>query len=373
MRTRAAVLREANTAWSIEEIELDGPGQREVLVKTAAAGLCHSDEHVFNGSMPAALPIVGGHEGAGVVIETGEGVTELEAGDHISVSFVPSCGRCRWCAGGQQNICDLGMHLMAPGMMPPAGGFRHHDADGADLTPMLKVGAFAEHMVLSVDSAVKVDPEVPAPAAALVSCGVTTGYGSVVNRAKAGPGDTVVVVGCGGLGSAAVQAARIAGAAYVVGVDPSEMKREQAGGFGATHTAESMEAAMEVVGRITAGVMADSVILTPSVMEGHLIAPAQFLVRKGGTIVVTAVAPMAQMDVQLNLFEFAMMDKQLLGTIFGSGSPRSEIPHLLSLYSAGLFDIDSMVTSTYTLDQLNDGYQDMREDKNIRGVIVFDS
>jgi len=189
---------------------------------------------------------------------------------------------------------------------------------------------------------------------------------------ETGPGDTVVVVGCGGLGSAAVQTARIAGAANVVAVDPAEMKRKQALGFGATHTAESMEAAMETVGRVTHGVMADSVILTPGVMEGHLLAPAQFLVRKGGTVVVTAVAPLEQMDVQFNLFEFAMMDKQLRGTVFGSRSPRSEIPHLLSLYSAGLFDIDSMVTAVYTLEELNDGYQDMRDNKNIRGVVVFD-
>ena len=169
MKTRAAVLRETNADWSVEEIELDAPGPREVLVKTTAAGMCHSDEHVRNGSMPLPMPIVGGHEGAGVVVEVGEGVAELAVGDHISASFVPSCGRCRWCADGQQHLCDLGIHLLDPGMMPPAGGFRHHDAGGSDLTPMLKLGTFSEHMVVSVDSAVKVDPDVPAPIAALVS------------------------------------------------------------------------------------------------------------------------------------------------------------------------------------------------------------
>jgi len=237
---------------------------------------------------------------------------------------------------------------------------------------MLKLGTFAEYMVVSVDSAIKVSGDVPAPAAAMVSCGVTTGYGSVINRAKAGPGDTVVVVGCGGLGTAALQAARIAGAANVVAVDPVEFKRESAGSFGATHTAESIEAATELVGRITMGVMADSVILTPGTMTGDLIAPAQFLTRKGGSIVVTAVAPLAQMDVQLNLFEFAMMNKQLLGSLFGSGNPRSDIPHLLSLYESGMFDLDSMATNTYSLDEINEGYRDLLEGKNIRGVIVFD-
>jgi len=261
---------------------------------------------------------------------------------------------------------------MEPGMMPPAGGFRHHDADGNPLSPMLKLGTFAEYMVVSVDSAIKVDPDVPPAVAAMVSCGVTTGYGSVINRAGAQPGDTVVVVGCGGLGTAALQAARIAGAANIVAVDPVEFKREAAGGFGATHTAESIDAATEVVAMITRGVMADSVILTPSTMTGDLIAPAQFLVRKGGSVVVTAVAPLAQMDVQLNLFEFAMMNKQLLGSLFGSGSPRSEVPHLLSLYLAGRLDLDSMATRSYTLDEVNDGYRDLLDGKNIRGVIVFD-
>ena len=194
----------------------------------------------------------------------------------------------------------------------------------------------------------------------------------MVNRAQTRPGDTVVVVGCGGLGTAALQAARLAGAANIVAVDPVEFKREAAGSFGATHTAESMEAATGIVGRITLGVMADSVILTPGTMTGDLLAPAQFLVRKGGTVVVTAVAPLAQMDVQLNLFEFAMTNKQILGSLFGSGSPRSEIPHLLSLYSAGQLDLDSMVTNTYTLDQVNEGYRDLLDGRNIRGVIVFD-
>lgn len=372
MKTRAAVLREANADWSVEEIELDGPGPREVLVKTTAAGMCHSDEHARNGSMPVPLPIVGGHEGAGVVVEVGEGVAELDVGDHVSATFVPSCGRCRWCADGQQHLCDLGVHLMAPGMMPPAGGFRHHDGDGNALTPMLKLGTFAEHMVVSVDSAVKVDPDVPAAIAALVSCGVTTGFGSVANRADVSPGDTVVVVGCGGLGSAALQAAKIAGAANIVAVDPAESKREAAGTFGATHTAESMEAAMETVGLVTGGVMADSLILTPGVMSGEMLAPAQFLIRKGGTVVVAAVAPLEQMDVKFNLFEFAMLNKQLRGSMFGSASPRSEIPHLLSLYSHGQLDLDSFVSNTYSLDEVNEGYRDLQAGRNIRGVVVFD-
>jgi NDMA-dependent alcohol dehydrogenase len=370
MKSRAAVLREVGADWSVEEIEITDPQEGEILVKTLAAGMCHSDEHAHDGTMPVPLPLIGGHEGAGEVIALGPGVTGFEVGDHISCSFIPSCGKCRWCASGQQNLCDLGMHLMAPGMI--GGGFRHYDADGNPLTPLLKLGTFAEHMVLSVDSAIKIQKDVPAGPAALVSCGVTTGFGSAVNRAGVRAGDTVVIVGCGGLGTAAIQGAKIAGAKNVVAVDPSEFKRESAQQFGATHSAPSMAEAMEMVGAMTEGVMADSVILTPSVLTGDLIAPAQFLTRKGGTIVATAVAPAMQMDVQLNLFELAMMNKELKGCLFGSTSPRSEIPHLLSMYQAGQLKLDEMITSTYTLDQVNEGYADMMDNKNIRGVIVFD-
>jgi len=155
MKTRAAVLREVNAPWSVEEIELDDPQPREILVKTLAAGMCHSDEHAHNGSMTVPLPVVGGHEGAGEVIAIGEGVTEFAVGDHIACSFIPSCGKCTWCARGMQNLCDLGAHLLEPGMM--AGGFRHHSGSGEDITPLLKLGTFAEHMVLSVDSAVKIE------------------------------------------------------------------------------------------------------------------------------------------------------------------------------------------------------------------------
>lgn len=369
MKTRAAILREINTPWSVEEIELDDPQQGEILVKTLAAGMCHSDEHAHDGTMAAPLPLIGGHEGAGVVIATGPGVRDFEQGDHIACSFIPSCGKCRWCAAGQQNLCDLGAQLMQPEMM--AGGFRHHSNTGEDLSSFLKLGTFAEHMVISVDSAVKIPKDISPGVAALVSCGVTTGYGSAIHRAEVQPGDTVVVVGCGGLGHAAIQGAVLAGAKNVVAVDPAEFKQESAMEFGATHRAESMQAATELVGQLTLGVMADSVILTPGVLTGDMIAPAQFLTRKGGTVVATAVAPTAQMDVQLNLFEFAMMNKQLRGCLFGSTSPRQEIPQILSMYQAGQLKLDEMITNTYSLDQINEGYDDMLNNKNVRGVITF--
>jgi NDMA-dependent alcohol dehydrogenase len=378
MRTRAAVLHGIGQDWSVEEVEMDPPQRGEVLVKTAVAGLCHSDEHLVTGDMASSLdgestifPVIGGHEGSGTVVEVGDGVTDVAVGDTVAVSFVPACGRCRWCTSGQQNLCDLGIGTMQPGMVTD-GTHRHHLADGSDLNTLAKLGTFAEHMVVASDSLVKVDPDVGMIPAALVSCGVATGFGSAVNRAEVGAGDTVVVVGCGGIGSNALQGAKAAGAKNVVAVDPAEFKRESAATFGATHTAPSMEEAMELVGGLTDGVMADAVIVAAGVVTGDMIAPAQFLTRKGGTIVVTGLAPMMQMDVQLNLFEFAMMNKELKGTVFGSGSPRVEVPRLLGLYQAGQLKLDELVTRTYSLDEINQGYQDMRDDKNIRGVIVFD-
>jgi len=379
MQTRAAVLYGAHQEWQVKEIELDAPRVGEVVVKTFAAGLCHSDEHIVTGDLgtPEALggsglfPVIGGHEGSGVVIEVGEGVTDLEVGDHVAVSFVPACGKCRWCATGQQNLCDLGAGTMGPGMIGD-GRVGHHGPDGEDINTMAKLGTFAEHMLLHQDSVIKVDKDIPLIPVALVSCGVATGYGSAINRAEVTAGDTVVVVGCGGIGSNALQGAKAAGAKNVVAVDLSEFKREKAAEFGATHTAASMEQAMELVGGLTEGVMADSVILSAGVIYGDMLAPAQFLTRKGGTIVVTGLAPMMQMDVQLNLFELAMMNKQIRGTIFGSDSPRHAVPKLLGMYQAGQLKLDELVTQTYTLDQINEGYQDMRDDKNIRGVLVFD-
>ena len=380
MKTRAAVLHGTGQDWSVEEIEIDPPRKGEVLVKTAAAGLCHSDEHLVTGDMassldpdaPGIFPVIGGHEGSGVVVEIGEGVTDFAVGDHVAVSFVPACGKCRWCASGQQNLCDLGIGTMQPGMVTD-GTHRHHLADGSDLNTLAKLGTFAEHMLVAADSLVKVDPELPMIPVALVSCGVATGFGSAVNRAEVGAGDTVV---CGRMRRHRFE--RPAGGEGGRGEERRRRRpgRVQAGEGrrvrGHPHRAVDGMEAMELVAGLTDGVMADSVLLTAGVVTGDMVAPAQFLTRKGGTIVVTGLAPMVQMDVQLNLFEFAMMNKELKGTVFGSGSPRVEVPKLLSLYQAGQLKLDELVTRTYPLDDINQGYQDMRDDKNIRGVLVFD-
>ena len=382
MKTRAAILWEPHTDWSVEDIELDPPKKGEVLVKLAASGLCHSDEHMVTGDMvldPAIaeafglsqFPVIGGHEGAGVIMEIGPEVVGLEVGDHVVFSFIPSCGKCPSCSTGKQQLCDLGAFLLGGKQLTDLTS-RHHTKDGADLGTMVALGTFAPYTVVSVDSCVKIEKHIPLDKAALVGCGVTTGWGSATYAADVQSGETVAVIGLGGIGMSAVQGAAMAGARFVVAIDPVEWKREKALELGATHTAASMADAMPILSQITYGAMADKAILCLGLADGTHIAPMMALLKKAGRGVVTSVANMMANDVQLNLFEFAMQRKELVGCIFGNANPRYDIPRLLALYMDGRLKLDEMVTKEYTLDEINQGYQDMRDGKNIRGIIRFD-
>lgn len=381
MKSKAAILWETHTKWSVEEIELDPPSAGEVMVKLAASGLCHSDEHVVTGDMVVdpeiaqafglkQLPVIGGHEGAGEVVEVGANVTGLAPGDHVVLSFIPSCGRCPSCAMGQQHLCDLGAFLLA-GRQVTDFTARHHASDGTDLGVMCCIGTFEPYTVVSEASCVKIEPHIPLDKAALVGCGVTTGWGSAVNAADVRAGETVVVVGLGGVGMNAVQGARLAGADKIVAVDVLEDKQRRAAQFGATHTAGSLEEAAQLVGELTRGAMADKAILTVGVAYGDLVAPLLNLVRKAGRAVVTAVAPMAQTDVKLDLFMLAMARKELVGCIFGNANPRRDIPRLLDFYMSGTLLLDELVTNTYSLEDINQGYEDMRNGTNIRGLLTY--
>ncbi len=381
MKVRAAVCTGLHEPWKVEQIDVDPPGPHEVVVKMAYAGMCHSDEHLRTGDVSAGpevleffgvksmFPIVGGHEGAGVVESVGADVDSVAVGDHVAMSFIPSCGRCFWCASGRQHLCDLGISGLAGPSMD--GVWRYH-LDGQPLNRMTQLGTFAERVTANEASLVKIPSHVSMKAAALISCGLSTGFGSSVERARVKPGETVVVVGCGGVGSGAIQGARLAGARQIVAIDPIPFKLEKATEIGATHTSPSLEDAVFLLPKLTEGRMADAVILTPGVLRGDLIAPALGLVSKDGRVVATAVAPFDQIDVKLNLFNFAMLNQALLGTIFGSTSPRVQIPNLLALYQAGLFEVDGLITHEYGLDDVQTGYDDLEAGRNIRGVVAFD-
>ena len=382
MKSRAAILREIGGPWSVEEYELDPPRAGEVMVRMAAAGLCHSDDHIRHGFMsppttarpahgrPARSPTIGGHEGSGVVVQIGAGVTGLMPGDPVVMSFVAVCGHCRWCATGMEYLCDAGAGTLIPGM-PTDGTFRHHDANGHDLGHTSKIGAFAEHTVVSADSLVKIDGQLPLVPAALLSCAVPTGYGSAVHRAKVRAGDTVVVIGAGGIGTAAIQGAHLSGAAALVAVDPVEFKRCSAPRFGATHTAATVAEAIDLVGALTRGVMADAVVLACSEINEADVAPALALTRKGGTCVLTAMTRSGLQPIGVDLQDFILMNKTLCGTVFGSCNPKSEIPRLADLYAAGRLKLDEMITAHYGLDDINRAFEDLVDGKLIRGVIDF--
>lgn len=368
-KTKAAVLREAGPEkwWAIEELDLDEPKAGEVLVRFEAAGLCHSDEHIRAGDSPARLPMVGGHEGAGVVERVGPGVTRVAEGDHIVCSFIPVCGKCRYCSTGRQNLCDAGLNA-GKGCLPD-GTFRFHSGgdDGDDLGGMCVLGTFSERAVLSETSCVRYEPNIPPEAAALVSCGVTTGWGSAVYAAGVRPGDTVVVFGIGGVGINAVQGARYAGAKTVIAIDPVPFKLEMAKQVGATHTFTDPMAAKEFLIEDTRGQLAEHAILTVGFMTTEVVLSGAEMVGKDGQVTITGVG---KYELGVPGSMMALYRRKIHGVLFGNANPLHDIPRLLDLYRAGQLKLDELITHRYRLDEVNDGYRDMMAGKNIRGVII---
>ena len=370
MKTKGALIWGFDQPWSVEEIEIGDPRKDEVKIQMEAAGMCHSDHHLVTGGIPmAGFPVLGGHEGAGIVTEVGPGVEDLAPGDHVVLAFIPSCGKCPSCQAGLRNLCDLGAGLLG-GTSVSDGTFRIQ-ARGQDVYPMTLLGTFAPYMVVHKSSVVKIDPSVPFEVACLVGCGVTTGYGSATRAAGVHPGQDVAIVGIGGVGMAALQGAVTAGARYIFAIEPVEWKRDQALKFGATHVYPDIQAALLGIAEVTYGLMAHKVIVTVGKLEGADVDSYVNITAKGGTTVLTAIGSLVDTQVTLNLAMLTLLQKNLQGTIFGGGNPHYDIPQLLSMYKAGRLNLDDMVTCQYQLEQINDGYRDMLEGKNIRGVIRY--
>jgi NDMA-dependent alcohol dehydrogenase len=370
MKMKTAALFEYGGDWEIDELTLDDPKAGEVLVRLAASGLCHSDEHVRVGDLPMeALPAIGGHEGAGVVEAVGPEVHSGAEGDHVVLSWIPSCGRCKWCASGRTNLCVLGAGVQVG--LQQDGTSRHH-VRGQDARLMCMLGTFSPHTVVSENSVIKIDDDIPLDKAALVGCGVTTGFGTAVYGAEVGAGDTVVVLGIGGVGANAVQGARLAGADRIIAIDPSPFNREQAGKFGATHMFASAEEALEPIAEMTAGELANAALITVDVTTGKVIGQAASLVGKGGIVAITSLSTMTDTEVEMSIFELIVYEKQIRGCLFGHANPRADIPKLLSMYRHGSLMLDELVTRTYTLEQINEGYEDMRSHRNIRGLVLYE-
>lgn len=369
MKTKAAVVHEVGKPIEIEELDLDKPRDGEVLIRYAYAGLCHSDVHIQYGDLPARLPMVLGHEGAGVIEEVGPGVTRVAVGDNVVCSFIPSCGVCRYCATGRQSICDMGATILEgnlPGPRFPITGPR------GDYGAMCMLGTFSQYGVIHQNSVVKVDDDLPLDKAVLVGCGVPTGWGSAVNTANVQPGDTVAIYGVGGIGINAVQGARYAGAKNVVAIDPLENKREKAMELGATHAFATAEEAQEAIVTMTRGQGADSAILTVGLMESAVVEAGFNAIGKGGTVVLTGLNKIELPTIQLSGSILTLFRKSVKGSLFGDCNPTTDIPKILGLYQAGDLKLDELITRTYTLEQVNEGYEDLLAGKNIRGVMVHE-
>ncbi|WP_229074264.1 zinc-binding dehydrogenase [Actinoplanes sp. DH11] len=344
-----------------DDVAVLGPGPGEVHLRVRAAGVCHSDLSALTGGLPQPVPAVLGHEAAGDVLAVGDGVEDLAPGDRVAVNWLPSCGTCASCRYNEPYLCMT--HVMAGYVMP------RFTAGGEPVFGMAGCGAFAEEMVVPRAGAVRIGDDVPYEVAALVGCGVTTGVGAVVNTARVRPGDTVVVIGCGGVGIAAVQGARVAGAAVIVAVDTVPARHEAAKRFGATHTA-GPDALGDLVTELTGGEGFDyafDVVAAPRTLR-----TAWTACRRGGTVVVVG-AGRADQQVEFSPFELLFEGKTIMPSLYGSADPPRDFGRLLALWRAGRLDIDGMISRRLRLDQVGDALAALGSGDLIRQVIVYDS
>ncbi len=373
VNTRGAIVRSAPGKFEVVDLVADDPRPGELQVKLAASGMCHSDDHLATGDIPMGhYPMCGGHEGAGVVTAVGPNTKGFAEGDHVVFSFLPACGRCRWCASGMSYLCDLGAGLLVGARFDDPESFRFHTTDGTPVGQMCGLGTFAEVTTVNVESAVKIAEDIPLDVACLTGCGVGTGWGSAVNAAGVEPGDAVIVMGIGGIGINAVQGAAHAGASHVIAVDPVAFKREKAMELGATEAFEGIEEAAEFAKTVTNGQGVDEAIVTVGVTTGEHVAQAFSSVRKAGTVVVTGLGDITQVGLPIPIGELTLFAKELKGAMFGDSNPHTDILKMLRLYQEGSLKLDELVTKRYSLDEIDQGYEDMHAGKNIRGVIVYD-
>lgn len=367
MQTQAALLRAPETDYEIVTLEVNDPGPGEVLIELAYTGLCHSDEHLRHSNPGGAYPIVGGHEGAGIVLAVGEGVTRVAQGDHVVTSFLPACGICRYCSSGRANLCDEGRGI--PTGQLPSGRYPFV-FEGKPVGGLCMVGAFAHHTLISEFSCVRVEPHVPLELAALMACAVPTGWGSAVYAGGVRQGDTVVVFGLGGVGVNAIQGAAHAGALAVIGVDPVAMKRDFAESLGATHTTADAGEAAKLSRQLSQGTGADVVVVTVGKMNSEVMKAASACVGKGGTLVLTSMADrFHEGNVTLGGQVATVFEQRIQGALYGSCNPFRDIPNLLRLHDAGKLELRSLITKQYALEELAEGYRAQAAGENIRGII----
>jgi NDMA-dependent alcohol dehydrogenase len=356
-----------NEPLAVEDVELEDPGAGEVRVRLEASGVCHSDWNVISGATPNPMPVVLGHEGAGVVEAVGTGVTQVAAGDHVVLSWLPECGHCRFCVEGRPVLCENAFEAMFDGTLP--GGALRLSQNGDPLYHYSYLSTFAERCVVPEGSCVPLDPEVPFDVAALVGCGIMTGFGAVVNRASVEPGSSVAVFGAGGVGLSAVLGASFAGAAKVIAVDPVPLKRELARELGATDALDPNSVdPVEAIRELTDGLGADYALDTAG--APGLVALAYAAVRRGGTVVAVGIPPL-DAEVHLPAPDLPREEKVVTGSYYGSCRPHVDMPHLLGLYQSGRLPLDRLVSRKYGLDEVNEAFAAMNAGEVARAVIAF--
>lgn len=365
-KSKAVVLREIGQPVVVEEITVQSPRRGEIMIKLAACGVCHSDLSVVNGTIMLPAPVVLGHEGAGVVVEVGEDVTDFAVGDHAISSFSYSCGKCRFCLMGRAVLCvdrDKASATLADGSVPTA------DKAGQPLNVMCGCGVMSEYATVSVNSAVKIDPSIPLDRAALVGCGVTTGVGAALNTAKVVPGSTAVVFGAGGVGLNVIQGCAITGATRIIAVDMSDSKLELARQFGATDVilTQAGEDHTKAIKKLTDG-GADYAF--ECIGYGEVAALAYKCLRRGGTAIVVGVAkPTDNLTIRAMTLPFE--EKTIMGSYFGSCVPRVDFPRILGLYKGHKLKLDELISRRYSIDDAPRAFDDLAAGGNGRGVIIF--
>ncbi len=367
MKAKAAILFEVGKKLDLREVEVAPPKSGEVLIKMAAAGICHSDLHVMTGHLDAELPAILGHEGSGIVAGVGPGVSSLKPGDHVIPLWRLSCGVCEYCSDGRPALCAEGLQIRKTGRL--LDGSTRFKLGGKEIKHFAGVSSFSEYSVIPEKAVLKIPDDFPLDRAALLGCGVITGVGAVVNAARVKPGSSVAVIGTGGVGINVIQGAAIAGAEKIIAVDVLPNKLEFARQFGATHTVNAKETnPVEAIRALTGGRGVDyafEVIGLPATIR-----QAYDSLKKRGLAVVVGVTPMT-MEVSVPIMTLVFEERTLTGSIYGSSRPLIDIPLLINMYKAGKLKLDELLTRRYPFSQINEAYEALERGEGIRSVVTF--
>ncbi len=365
MKMKAAVFYEEHKPLVVEEVNIQPPQAGEVMVKLAASGVCHSDLSVIQGVLKKPVPNILGHEGAGVVVEVGLGVKNVQVGDHVVITWISACGKCAYCIAGKPRLCLDGGKVRAQGIMPD--GTKRVSKDGQPIFTSGGVSTFAEYCVIAESCAIPIRKDAPLDKVALIACGVLTGVGAALNSANVQPGSTVAVIGCGGVGLNAIQGSQLAGAEKIIAVDLADSKLEMAKVFGATHIVNAGQTDVVLaIKDLTGGYGADYCIELIGIPA--TVGQAYNCLKKGGVAVLVG---MQNAFFSLPILETVRNEITIKGCYYGSVVERSDLPKYVDLYMAGKLKLDELISKVYTLDEINEAFYDMEHGDVARGMVVF--